>query len=305
MTELYPLLTIQNVKYWYWEVEPHWSTVDIAKNVGCSTTIVLNFMEKNKIPRRSRANANINRFNCPHKYKAFIKQRQTEGFRTSQSLIAHEVMQEPRVRKNYLQAIKTSNKGILSKYQKLILFLLVEHKALFITEFLQMIDGSLETIDSSLRSLYNRGFVDRGREFNPNTLSTYKTHYKYSITEEGERLIINKLKNNNHEFMKLLKNQVSEKKDKKTLQQEFIQRENIGKNQLRILKAFQNDGSQFLLDLVPKLGLSKNAVDCSLRCLSSRGFLTKEKKLNPNYQGKDKQRKQYLYSLTAKCPILI
>ena len=36
VNESYPQLTVANVRYWYWEVDPHWSAIDIAKVIGCN-----------------------------------------------------------------------------------------------------------------------------------------------------------------------------------------------------------------------------------------------------------------------------
>ena len=49
--------------------------------------------------------------------------------------------------------------------------------------------------------------------------------------------------------------------------------------------------------------IPKKTIDSSLRCLSSRGFLDKKKRVNPNYQGSHK--KQYYYSITDKYPLLV
>ena len=60
MTDNFPELTVQNVIYWYWNCVPPLSIIDIAKEVGCSSTTVHRFMEKNKISRRDLSNANLN-----------------------------------------------------------------------------------------------------------------------------------------------------------------------------------------------------------------------------------------------------
>ena len=57
MTEKYPLLTAESVKYWYWGCEPAYSVIDIAKVTGTSQATIYMFMEKNRIPRRSRSEA--------------------------------------------------------------------------------------------------------------------------------------------------------------------------------------------------------------------------------------------------------
>ncbi len=305
MTDVYPQLTVSNIKHWYWEVEPHWSVCDIASNIGCSESTIYSFMKRHNIPRRSTSEANINRFNCPRKYKEFLKQRRSPDFRMSQSVVAKEVMYKPEIREKFLQAIKKSSEKRLSECQKLILFLLMTHKKLFITEIVRMVKRDLQSIDSTLRALYKRQYVTRDKMKNPYTFSNFKSHYQYSLTDKGRKLIKTNLENNDVQFKNFLENDIPSKKDPMTLQYEFIKRENIGKNQLTILKIIQNKGPKFLLDLLPILGLSKKTVDSSLRCLSSRAFLSKEKKVNPNYQGSINHRVQTYYSITDKCPILL
>ena len=48
MTDKYPLLTVENVKYWYWECDPAYSSGDIAKATGAKQDTVLDFMKIDK-----------------------------------------------------------------------------------------------------------------------------------------------------------------------------------------------------------------------------------------------------------------
>lgn len=57
MTDNHPLLTLENVMYWYWYTEPKWSGLDIAKEVGCSLNTVYRFMKANNIPIRNHSEA--------------------------------------------------------------------------------------------------------------------------------------------------------------------------------------------------------------------------------------------------------
>lgn len=57
LSEKYPLLTVENVQYWYWKCDPKWSGHDIAKVIGCHFQTVYNFMEKHGIPIRDYSNA--------------------------------------------------------------------------------------------------------------------------------------------------------------------------------------------------------------------------------------------------------
>lgn len=67
MTRNHPLLTIENVVYWYWATNPPWSTLDIADEVGCSESSVHRFMVKNNIPRRDYSDALKNSWNTDEK----------------------------------------------------------------------------------------------------------------------------------------------------------------------------------------------------------------------------------------------
>ncbi len=86
---------------------------------------------------------------------------------------------------------------------------------------------------------------------------------------------------------------------------EFLQKENIGPNQLIVLKTIQKSGPKFLVELASQLQIPKTAIDRSLWALSSRGFIKREKKINQKYSGSINCRKQFLYSITDKCPALI
>jgi len=85
MTDQYPLLTVESVKYWYWEFDPAYSVIDIAKVTGVNQATIYNFMERNGIPRRNRSEANINRFKCAHKKEEFVRQRNTLESKMNQS----------------------------------------------------------------------------------------------------------------------------------------------------------------------------------------------------------------------------
>ncbi len=298
------MLTPSNVKYWYWEVEPHWSGFDIAKAVGCGTTTLYRFMKTHKIQIRSRSEANINRFNCPYKYKKFVKQRQSPEFRKQQSIATSEAMKRPEVRKKISDAVKKANIKIFSTFQKAILFLLYSHEGLFLTDFGRMIELKKERLDTKLRKLYHRGYVDRVKSYNNNSLSSYNSHYKYSLTGRGRELVCNGLKDglfNLEEFKHTFR---PYEKGKRMTINEFLQKENIGPNQLIVLKTIQKSGPKFLVELASQLQIPKIAIDNSLRALSSRGFLEREKRINQKYSRSISRRKCFLYSITDKCPAL-
>ncbi len=298
MTELYPLLTVENVKYWYWEVEPHWSAIDIAKAVGCHPNTVYNYMKSHNISVRSTSNANINRFNCPHKYDKFLKQRQSEEFRIQQSDIALEIMKRPNIRSKYLRAIKEAKTYILSNYQKILLFLLNSHTSLFLTDFCKITELGRRKLDNALQGLFKRQLVSRVKARNSNTSNPYKYHFKYSITQKGIDVLDFVLLRRTFEYKQLLRDIKSGINKMYRPNPKFLNIINIGKNQLEIMKVLQKEGPKFLTDLTSIFQLPKRSIDSSLRRLCSRGFLKKEKKVNPsNFRNKTKH---FLYSLDDK-----
>lgn len=84
MTDNFPDLTVTNVRYWYWLCNPKWSTLDIAKVVGCSYPTVLEFMKKNRIPIRNPSEAGYNAFSCPKKRENILEGLRSEGHRQAQ-----------------------------------------------------------------------------------------------------------------------------------------------------------------------------------------------------------------------------
>ncbi len=71
MTEKYPQLTIENVRYWYWESDPSKSGHDIAKEVGCCYQNVYNFMRRYDIEIRDYSESGKVRFQDPEKFFFF------------------------------------------------------------------------------------------------------------------------------------------------------------------------------------------------------------------------------------------
>ena len=60
-------------------------------------------------------------------------------------------------------------------------------------------------------------------------------------------------------------------------QNSHLQKENIGPNQLIVLKTIQKSGLKFLVELASQLQIPKTAIDRSLWALNSRGFIKREK----------------------------
>ncbi len=62
MIKNHPLLTSNNINYWYWECDPSLSQYDIAREIGCSTSTVSRFMAANGIPTKALSDAIKNAF---------------------------------------------------------------------------------------------------------------------------------------------------------------------------------------------------------------------------------------------------
>ena len=134
MTEKYPLLTVESVKYWYWECDPAYSSGDIAKATGANQNTVLDFMEKNGIPRRTMSEAGLNRFKCEHKKETFVKQRNMPEFKQKQSQHTSEYLSNPFKRKEMLSRLQKYIESILGDVQIQILYLLRESEGMFLSD---------------------------------------------------------------------------------------------------------------------------------------------------------------------------
>ncbi|MHA2326866.1 MAG: hypothetical protein ACXACB_15770, partial [Promethearchaeota archaeon] len=282
MTEAYPLLTVENVKYWYWEVEPHWSGGDIGRAIGCSSQSVTRFMHKNNIPVRSISEANLNRFNCPQKYQKFLKQRTSSEFREQQSILNIEAWQDPHKRRNFVKGIRQSSANRLSDLQKVLLFLIIERGNLFLTDFISITNLRRRQLDSVLRELYARNCVERTKEYNKNTRNQYKFHYKYSIAKKGRDLFNLHLTSCSFKYEEELEkihrrlhNIKAKEKARKPCNVD--EKTPLGKNQKIILEIFQRKNHPlFLMDLLPLTAIPIKSVDSSLKRLVERGFLSRK-----------------------------
>ena len=124
MTEKYPLLTFESVKFWYWECDPAYSVGDICKVTGAPYTTIQRFMSKNNIPKRNRSEANFNRFKCAHKKEAFMKQRNSPEFKKNSSEKASEQWKDKRIRESTIRNLKKYNESVLGDVQAQILYIL-------------------------------------------------------------------------------------------------------------------------------------------------------------------------------------
>ncbi|MFW9971994.1 MAG: hypothetical protein ACFFDF_17525 [Candidatus Odinarchaeota archaeon] len=295
MTETIQDLTVENVKYWYHELDPPWSAIDIANHLGCNNNTVYRFMHRNKITVRSRSEANTKRFECPFKYKDFLKQRRSEEFRNSQAEATRKVMKDPEVRQKILVASQHNNENVLSEYQKIIIMLLVKHKRLFLTDFVQITHLDRVVLDRSLHSLYRRKLVRRIKKYNKDTNNPYKSHFNYSLTPEGRKVLKFNMTNDSFDFKKILRrvriHSIRKSPDQKYTNNYIY----MGHIQKQILKTIKEKGSLFFTDL-KVLSNDKRTIDKSLRALTKRGFLNRKRQKNPDVNNN----LHYLYSLTNK-----
>lgn len=276
MTDMNPLLTVENVKYWYWECDPAYSTLDIAKVTGTYVKKVQNFMQKHNIPRRSLSEANLNRFKCAHKKKSFIKQMNLPEYKLTQSEKSLAVWKDQSKRKKLGNSIKEYHQTHIGELQALILFVIRRHTSLFLTEMVKLLNKDKRSLDTNLKSLYKRGFVSRQKQLNHNTRNSYASHYYYSLTNKGINLLDQKTKD--PKLISLF-NSVD---DSNLKQNKNSISTYLGKNQKEILRWFQNNNSLFLTDLKKLTSIEKSILDKSLNGLFKRGFLSRKKEINPN-----------------------
>ena len=304
ISESYPQLTVENVKYWYWEVEPHWSAVDIAKAIGCSDSNVYYFMHKNNIPVRSAMEATINRFNCPQKYKDYRKQRSSPEFRKHQSIVSFEAWQDSIRRAKYSESMREVTLKKISEFQKLLLLILLQHARLFLTDFIRITNLEGKKLNLALSSIYKRELVTRTKEYNKNTDSNYKYNYRYEITDKGRELLLLNMTSASFNYKKLLEtiqaryNQptLAKSPERKRKNSSYI---HIGKNQQAILHVLkQQNCPLFLVEFVSLMTIPEAAISKSLRHLYKRGVVSRKKELNRDYTGNIQNAKQYLYRLT-------
>ena len=111
MTDKYPLLTAESVKYWYWECDPAYSIIDIVKVTGAPFSTIQRFMNKNDIPKRTRSEANLNRFKCAHKREDFVRQRNSPEFKKSQSKNAVSHWLDESLRRKMVNSLKNTTKA--------------------------------------------------------------------------------------------------------------------------------------------------------------------------------------------------
>ena len=122
MTKKYPLLTVENVHYWYWEHDPPMSGHDIAKEVGCYFQLVYEFMRQYGILIRNYSQASRELFDTPQKYQAYLKARTSPKYLQKQSESHKKLWEDPEFRDKRSKLMKEINGRILTNTEKVILF---------------------------------------------------------------------------------------------------------------------------------------------------------------------------------------
>ena len=270
----YPLLTVEKLKYWYWECDPGYSLLDIVKVTGASYSRVQRFMEKNGIPRRDRSEANKNRFKCEHKKSAFLETLQSAEHREKQSVISKRTWSDPRLRKEAV--IKAQKK--LSERQIIILYLSRRHNGVFQASLVPILERDNRVVSSSLRILFERGLLEREKQENFKSRSCRLLQFKYFITQNGTLLLNSHLNNLEPGFKEKLN--VLDKLFADLKKRNFNR--NIGKTQELIIKLFKKRGSMFLSDFHGLADLSESAIRNGLSRLILKGYLTQKAEYNPD-----------------------
>ena len=280
MTDKYPLLTVESVKYWYWECDPAYSLIDIAKVIGVNQATVYRFMVRNGIPRRNRSEANVNRFKCAHKKEAFVRRRNTHEFKKNQSQNITGYWLDPTMRKKMMDGFTKYIESKLGVFQVQILYLLRNSEGLFLSDLVKIINKDKTILDGRLRTLHQRGLVARQKQINHNTRNSYALHYYYSITEQGVSLLAEK--EEELRFASLFESlETTCVRNSRDIKENYISTY-LGKNQEVILNLFQRKSPLFLTDLKKLTSINSKILDRSLKGLFTRGILSRKKEINPN-----------------------
>jgi len=301
VTDKYPLLTVESVKYWYWECDPAYSVNDINKVTGAPTTTIIKFMNKNGISKRTMSEANFNRYKCAHKREAFIEQRNSLEFKKNQSRISASLWQDDSIRKKIVNGIKKFNESILGEVQIKVLFALSNFKGMFFTDLKTIITNNKNCVNDALRKLCNRGLLTRVKKVNPNTNRTITSQYYYSVNDKGIKLLAQKEKD--PRFYSLF-DSLKDSNTRNIIEQNKNSISTyLGKNQKEILRWFQDRNSLFLMDLKKLTSIDEKILDRSLKGLFTRGILSRKKETKPNSLNNNRYFRYYLTELGKKIKI--
>ena len=263
MTKKYPLLTIQNVNYWYWECDPHWSQIDIAKEVGCSKGNISYFMVKHNIPTRDYSDAQINRFKCPKKLENHCETMNQEEVRNSLSEKGQELWRALDYRRRLTKAHQERGKNMIGFTQFKVLETFYNNPNKTLVDLMALPTMSSFTgkkLDAILKRFYIKGFITQKKDFKDKT-TKMKPNF-YSISEKGRKIY-------------------EENSDEDTIKR--LRERRLGKIQAKILSLIEKKGSLFYTEIVAELkkdSISNNSIQHSLSLLYKNKFLFRAKKFN-------------------------
>ena len=298
MTDRYPLLTVENVYYWYWECDPPLSQLDIANEVGCSPGTVSLFMIKNNIPRRDYSKAQYARYENEDKYDQFKDLMSSKEVRDKISDGFKSVWEDPEKRKKLEKANRDRVEDIIGDTQFRILGVLIKKDGLSLSELVKndrLADYSKKKCDLALRRLVERRFLYRKKRKVGPPSSKIKV-YIYFITDAG-RVIFDK---NNNEIRK------KEMKKWAELNREITSKQakpKLGTTQLKIIGRVKKNGPMFFSEITEKLKekeISNSSIQHSLKLLYERSVLNRRKVYNEKAKGNNKF--EFLYSLNSLNP---
>lgn len=278
MTKEYPLITVQNINYWYWFCDPHWSQIDIANEVGCSRGTVSLFMINHNIPRRNFSEAQLNRFTCPHKQEDHQQAMNIPEVRNSISESVQKLWRGSDYRIRLTKAHQERGKNMIGFAQFKVLKAIYNNPNKTLADlavFPTLSSFTEKQLDLILKRIFAKGFITRKKDFKDNK-SRIKTYY-YSTSEKGKEIYE---ENSNNDAVKRLRER------------------RLGKVQMKILSLIKEKGSLFFTEIVAELkkdSINNNSVQHSICLLFENKFLFRTKKFNKDIERKNKL--EFKYSL--------
>lgn len=300
MTVKYPLLTVQNVHYWYWECDPPKSGHDIAKEIGCCFQSVYNFMRAHNIPVRDYSESGKVRFQDPEKYEAMMEIKRDPEYRRKESESNKKLWTSAEKRMQKSEEMKRISEKWLSNYQKVILFLMQNEEKKFLRELTADTGLDKKDLNRNLRFLCRRGLMKYEKEFDTKLQMNRKCNH-YFITQKGITILKYNQKHNTFEYDKLIERLKNNKKTNPTTKNR--NKSYIGKNQRILLRILNNDEPMFARELQKMTNLSVVSIDDSLRLLCNRELVERKKDIDLATMRNNKN--CYIYSITGKGSSLI
>jgi len=297
MSEAYPLLTEENVWYWYWGCDPLRSGHDIAKEVGCYFQKVYVFMKNHDIPIRSYSEAGKAMFEDPKKHQAYLKARMSPEYLQKQSESHKALWKDSELRAQRSRLLKGLFEKVLTDVQKVILYSLKDKKRKFVREL--VVETSLDnsTLYRNLVILRNRGLVSSVKK-NDEKGQMKRKYNRFWILERGLEVLHYNQNNEPFEFDALV---TKVKSAPKNLELVESNKRFLGKNQKILLKILSDGNYYFVKELYHLTHLK--IIGKSLCALYNRGYVGRTRQIDPTATGNNK--KAYKYYLNESGADLI